>query len=159
MSKTEASLRKYALSYPGTTEEFPWEHRVFKVNKKIFAFLDFKEGVASLTVKLPKSGKQVLKSSWAEPTGYGMGKHGWVSCEFEEAELPVGKVRGWIDESYRAIAPKKLVKQLDEGAAPAAEAETEARAPKVVSWSRLSGLSSPRRGSGRSASSSSRQKA
>jgi hypothetical protein len=28
-------------------------------------------------------------------------------------EAPMDLVRAWLDESFRAIAPKKLVKQLD----------------------------------------------
>src|SRR5688500_3595477 len=115
MSKIEKDLRAFSLAFPGATEGFPWEHRGFKVSKKIFAFLDFKEGVASLTVKLPKSRKAVLKQGFAEPTGYGMGKHGWVSWKWEAGELPVENARAWIEESYRAIAPKKLAKLLDGG--------------------------------------------
>ena len=33
--------------------------------------------------------------------------------------MPVEMLKEWIDESYRAQAPKKLLKQLEGGAAPA----------------------------------------
>ena len=44
------------------------------------------------------------------PTGYGLGKSGWVSVQFAPREKPpMDLMRAWIDESYRAVAPKKLV--------------------------------------------------
>jgi predicted DNA-binding protein (MmcQ/YjbR family) len=122
------------MAFPGTTEEFPWEHRVFKVSKKIFAFLDFEDGTCSLTVKLPVSGRAVLKAKIGTPTGYGMGKHGWVSCKFE-GELPEANIRKWIEESYRAIAPKKLLKMLEQGATEGAT--TSRKPPSEIAWADL----------------------
>jgi hypothetical protein len=47
------------------------------------------------------------------PTAYGLGKSGWVSARFLAGEkLPVDLLKAWIDESYRAQAPKKLLKTL-----------------------------------------------
>ena len=51
---------------------------------------------------------------FAEPTGYGLGKSGWVSARFEGTSPPLPVLCRWIDESYRAIAPKTLVKALPE---------------------------------------------
>ena len=39
--------------------------------------------------------------------GYGLGDSGWVSVKFGPG-LPFDMLRDWIDESYRAVAPKKL---------------------------------------------------
>ncbi len=51
---------------------------------------------------------------FAEPTGYGLGKSGWVTASFTKvADVPLDLLKSWIDESYRAIAPKKLVKLLE----------------------------------------------
>ena len=51
---------------------------------------------------------------FAKPTGYGLGKSGWVTATFAAGdEPPVEMFKAWIDESYRAQAPKKLVKSLD----------------------------------------------
>src|SRR3954470_1154418 len=117
LSKLAEKMRKVALTYPETYEESPWGDRVVKVKGKIFFFCGVHEGALSLSVKLPESGRKVLKNSWARPTPYGLGKSGWVSASF-----PAGKgaseelIRPWIDESYRALAPKKLVKLLDDPA-------------------------------------------
>jgi hypothetical protein len=35
-NRHEVALRKFALGFPGTVEEFPWGHRAFKVRKKTF---------------------------------------------------------------------------------------------------------------------------
>src|SRR5207237_4774994 len=65
-------------------------------------------------VKLPDAADFALTFPFAEPTGYGMGRAGWVRCTFHHGdEPPVGILEDWIEESYRAVAPKKLVKQLD----------------------------------------------
>jgi hypothetical protein len=51
---------------------------------------------------------------YAEPTGYGLGKSGWVTCRFATGdELPLDLLEEWVEESYRAVAPKKLVLQLN----------------------------------------------
>ena len=74
-----------------------------------------------LSVKLPHSGADLLLSPVASPTGYGLGKSGWVSASFPDDDLPpIEMMQAWIDESYRAQAPKKLIAQLDGGPAPKA---------------------------------------
>jgi predicted DNA-binding protein (MmcQ/YjbR family) len=79
------------------------------VNKKVFLFLAWDDGVFSLTAKLPRSQMMALTLPFAEPTGYGMARSGWVTARFSRKdEVPVGLLCLWIDESYRAIAPKKL---------------------------------------------------
>src|SRR5262249_32933782 len=109
--KAEAALRAFALGLPGTREEFPWGDRVVKVGKKVFVFMGTTEdGGFGLSVKLPATGPMALLLPFASPTGYGLGKGGWVSAGFGPSDdPPVDMLRDWIDESYRAIAPKKLV--------------------------------------------------
>lgn len=85
-----------------------------KVNKKVFVFLGVPDGDLSLSVKLPESGPGVLAEPFAEPAGYGLGRAGWVTAKFAtSAAVPLDQVREWIDESYRTVAPKKLVAALD----------------------------------------------
>jgi predicted DNA-binding protein (MmcQ/YjbR family) len=113
LQSAEASLRKTALAYPQATEDFPWGHRAFKVKKKMFLILSFDKDVFNVTMKLPDSGKQAVQLPFAEPTGYGLGKSGWVTASFgPKDKVPIELLEDWLDESYRAIAPKKLVNQL-----------------------------------------------
>ncbi len=108
-----AALRAYALSYPETVEELPWGHPAIKVRGKAFAFMNNDESRLSLSVKLVQSQGMALMFPFATPTGYGLGKSGWVSAAFEPGEaVPVPMLEEWIDESYRAIAPKRLVASL-----------------------------------------------
>jgi len=111
----EAALRKYALSFPEAYEEFPWGERVIKVNKRIFVFMHGSAQELRVTTKLPQSYGAALLAPFAKPTGYGLGKSGWVSATFHKRDVPPFDIlRSWIEESYRAIAPKKLSKKLGE---------------------------------------------
>jgi len=108
--KGEAALRKFALGFPEAYEEFPWGERVIKVNKKIFVFLHGDARELRVTTKLPQSYGAALLAPFAKPTGYGLGKSGWVTAGFEKGDQPPFDIlKSWIDESYRAIAPKRLV--------------------------------------------------
>jgi predicted DNA-binding protein (MmcQ/YjbR family) len=107
------AIRRVALAYPGTYEEMPWGDRVVKVRGKIFLFCDAHEDRVSLGVKLPQSGDAAISLSLARPARYGLGKSGWVSTSFRDPRnVPMPMIRSWIDESYRAIAPKRLTKAV-----------------------------------------------
>ena len=115
LESLELELRDYAMQFPEATEDHPWGHRAIKVKGKSFVFLGGEKNVAelSLSVKLPQSRDMAADLPFAEPTGYGLGKSGWVTARFEKvSEVPLDLLKSWIDESYRAIAPKKLVKSL-----------------------------------------------
>src|SRR5881396_321973 len=110
----EGRLREMALGYPATTEDFPWGERAIKVGGKAFLFMRAEGGTVSFSVKLPGSGAEALEESFTEPTHYGLGKHGWVTATVDSTrDAPLELFRGWIDESYRAVAPKKVIAQLD----------------------------------------------
>ena len=107
-------LLKLALSYPEAWEDHPWDETVVKVRKKIFVFLGIYDRHLSFTAKLPDSRDFALTFDWTEPTGYGLGKAGWVSVRIPlRDDVPIDLLEEWLDESYRAVAPKTLVKQLD----------------------------------------------
>ena len=109
-----AKLRKVALGYPEAYEEMPWGHHAIKVNRKAFVFLAAEQGEFSLSVKLPSSAGVALDLPFASPTEYGLGRSGWVTARFAKgARVPLKVLALWIDESYRALAPKKLIKILD----------------------------------------------
>jgi predicted DNA-binding protein (MmcQ/YjbR family) len=107
--------KDFALSMPGAWEDHPWGDTVVKVGKKIFVFLgvDGDDSVGA-SVKLPDSREQALSMTGTEPTGYGLGRAGWVSATYGPGEdVPVDILCDWIEESYRAVAPKKLITELD----------------------------------------------
>lgn len=110
-----AELRTLALAFPEAYEDYPWGQVVVKVRKKVFLFLDGDLGAAGvrLTVKLLVTGADVLSLPFATPTGYGLGRSGWVTLQFEPGERPpLSMLRPWLEESYRAVAPKRLLAQL-----------------------------------------------
>jgi len=118
LGRAETALRKFALEYPEATEEYPWGHLAGKVKGKIFVTLSTGKSdgrFLTLSVKLPVSGKFALTLPFASPTGYGLGKSGWVTARFEvDDEVPIDRLREWIDESFRAVAPKKVLARLEE---------------------------------------------
>ena len=107
-------LAQTALAYPESYQEMPWGHPAFKVRKKSFCFCGNPgEGKLSCSLKLPMSAARVLENRWATPTGYGLGKSGWVSMVFEGDDVvPVELLLDLLDESYRAVAPKTVLKKL-----------------------------------------------
>jgi predicted DNA-binding protein (MmcQ/YjbR family) len=114
LTKEGAALRKFALNFPDAHEDFPWGHLAVKVGKKAFVFIAAEGGVTSMSAKLPQSKKKALSHSFAAPTEYGLGKHGWVTFTFAcGTKLPTELLHDAITESFRAIAPKRAVKQLD----------------------------------------------
>ncbi|HEX7705873.1 MAG TPA: MmcQ/YjbR family DNA-binding protein [Thermoanaerobaculia bacterium] len=115
LATLERDLRDYAMAFPEATEDHPWGHIAVKVKGKAFVFLGGEKNATelSITVKLPQSRDLAADLPFAEPSGYGLGKSGWVTSRFTKVtDVPVDLLHAWIDESYRAIAPKKLVKLL-----------------------------------------------
>ena len=107
-------LRDFALGLPEAWEDHPWGESVAKVGKKVFVF--FGEGEPSngarLTVKLPTSNDEALALPFTEPAGYGLDRGSWVDVT-APPDAPPEMLMAWIEESYRAVAPKKLVARLD----------------------------------------------
>lgn len=132
--KREKALRDFAMTLPDATEDFPWDHIAIKVRRKVFVFLSADERGLGVSVKIPGSKDEALLLPFTEPTGYGLGKSGWVSARFgPQEEPPFGLLRAWITESYRTIAPKKLAARLDEASGRAAPTrEPASRGAKPV---------------------------
>jgi predicted DNA-binding protein (MmcQ/YjbR family) len=102
----------FALSLPEAVEEHPWGEDVVKVRGKIFVFVGA-TGSRRISVKLAESHAHALAIDGAEPTGYGLGKAGWVTVPVRGPGVSPGILRDWVEESYRIVAPKRLVAQLD----------------------------------------------
>ena len=115
--QAETELIAFAATFPGAWEDHPWEHTVMKVGKKVFVFFGgaaSPPGELSLTVKLPISYEMALTLPFMSPAGHGLWKGGWAALRQQDGDdIDLETIRGWIIQSYRAVAPKKLVKQFD----------------------------------------------
>ena len=112
------ALRAFALTFPGAWEDHPWDEPVTKAGKKIFVFHGSTPNDPTrvgIGVKLTNEHAHALSYDWSTPTSYGLGKAGWVSCWFDAMTpaAPVDLLQDWIDESYRNIATKTLIRELD----------------------------------------------
>ena len=110
-----AELRAWGLTYPGAHSKSPWPgHDDLAVNDKTFAYLAAAGEPFSLSCKLRFTSEVALELPFAQPTGYGLGKSGWVTFTPGEKDMPsLEQMKEWIDESYRAQAPRRLVRELD----------------------------------------------
>jgi predicted DNA-binding protein (MmcQ/YjbR family) len=122
MKAVAERLKTFALSFPETEEAHPWGETAIKVKGKVFVFMHIGDARLSLSVKLPHSREFALDRDFTEPTHYGLGAKGWVSAKFEgkgtgkpgkKSGPPVELLEAWIEESYRAIAPKRVLAKLD----------------------------------------------
>ena len=114
---TLKAIRTFALALPGTEPKSPWPgHDDVAVADKTFLYLGNDEATAapSFGVKLKVSGAEALRLPNAKPTAYGLGKSGWVTLVFPPGETPpLETLKRWVMESYRAQAPKRLLKELE----------------------------------------------
>ena len=138
-----AKLRDFALALPEAHEDMPWGERVVKVNNKVFVFLghDADTEHFGIGVKLPSSNKSALRMPFTAPTGYGLGKSGWVSAKLDDkSQASFEMLRDWVKESYCAVAPGGLAElvQLDPGKVKTAK-KAKAKSAKEDSAKRKAG--------------------
>ncbi len=114
-----ARLEATALALPEAERvniEAWGDHPTFRVRSKNFVFCD--QDATHLTVKLPAEEAAALVATrpGAEPAGYGLGRSGWVALTLPDPAPTAewAEVAELIETSYRLIAPKTLVRRLDE---------------------------------------------
>lgn len=108
------ALRAFGRTYPGVTIKSPWPgHADLAVNNRTFAYLPPEGEPFKASFKLPFSAPQVLDLPFAAPAAYGLGKSHWVNLKPAPDEIPdLAVLKDWLDESYRAQAPKKLIARI-----------------------------------------------
>jgi predicted DNA-binding protein (MmcQ/YjbR family) len=112
------SVREFALSFPHAFEDFPWGIPVVKIATgsrwpPLFVWLGARDADSpGVYVKLTDSYDQAVSVAGAFPTpNSGVGHWGRLTVP-----LPVFDVDllfDWVDESYRNVAPRKLIALLD----------------------------------------------
>jgi hypothetical protein len=127
-----AELRAFGLAYPRAHTKSPWPgHLDLAVKNKTFAYLGVDGEPISISCKLPHSNREALLLPFTKPTAYGLGKSGWVTATFGPGEIPpIGMLKRWIDESYRAQASQRLVARHDAAMAASAVAPVPTGAKK-----------------------------
>jgi predicted DNA-binding protein (MmcQ/YjbR family) len=84
----------------------------FRVSGKTFIFSS--PDATGISVKLPKeeAAAVVATDPNAAPTGYGLGRHGWISVSIPTTASTTrwGEIEEWIRTSYTLVAPKKLAR-------------------------------------------------
>ena len=114
VANTEAAglLRAFGLAYPGAHLKSPWPgHLDLAVKDKTFAYLSLEGEPFSISCKLPYTHEGALEEEGCTPAPYGLGKAGWVTAK-PTGDIDIDHFKAWIDESYRAQAPKALLREL-----------------------------------------------
>jgi predicted DNA-binding protein (MmcQ/YjbR family) len=107
-------LRKVCAALPGVSETVDGHgHAAFRVGTKTLAMLGDSAGSPSLGLKtdLPTQAELVKRKDFY-PTPY-VGQHGWVSTDGNQSDIDWEVVQMVIAATYRRVAPKRLVAQLD----------------------------------------------
>jgi predicted DNA-binding protein (MmcQ/YjbR family) len=93
----------------------------FRVRGKSFVFTN--PEATGISVKLPKEEAHAVVATDAdvEPTGYGLGRAGWISVSLPARPSAARwrEVEEWVRTSYTLVAPKTLARQVleEDGAA------------------------------------------
>lgn len=106
-----ATARNIALSMPEAEERQHHEHPDFRVKNKIFATLWPKEARAVVKLSLPEQ-KNLLKSSPRVFSTNAWSRQGWTNVHLKH--ITAERFRDVVENSWRRVAPKRLVAQHDE---------------------------------------------
>ncbi len=110
-------LRDICLEMPEAVASEAFGAPAFRVREKIFAMTRRgPEDRPSVWMKGAPGRQEALVSAF--PDRYYrppyVGQHGWIGCWLDDTALPDWEeIEDLIVESYRLVAPKRLVKQMD----------------------------------------------
>jgi predicted DNA-binding protein (MmcQ/YjbR family) len=116
------TFREFCLSFPETTEEFPFDENtlVFKVAGKMFALCDVDE-FESINLKCDPDEALILRDRYEEVVpGYHMNKKHWNTVSMQ-SNLPDKLLREWIETSYHLVLANLRVadrKRIEEKLSP-----------------------------------------
>lgn len=112
---TEADLIAYGLTFPETSAAPAWPPtRALYVRKKMFAVFGAKgEALDALTIimKLPISAEMAEELPFVRAAKGWYKQHNWVTAHFgaeDDVRAELDTLRGWLKQSYIAVAPKML---------------------------------------------------
>ena len=110
-------VRAVCLAFPEATEKKTWGHPTFRVRDKIFASLGVAEedDLPVMTMKAAPGEQESLLAE-GHPFFYPkyVGSKGWIGIVLTD-DTDWAEIDELVEESFRVIAPKRLVARLDEG--------------------------------------------
>lgn len=107
------ALRERALELPRVAENGSCLTRAFKARTKGFLYLGETDGTYNVMLKVGDSLDAVRSFCADRPEDCSVGSTNWVTLHFDSDEAPPPMLSDWIEESYRLLAPRKLVAELD----------------------------------------------
>lgn len=118
-----AELREIALGFPGAFEKISHGRPSFFVTKMFAMYGGSSKTVVpgemtrfshSLLVKVDETDRSALAQDTRFFFPAYLGPAGWLGLDFTAAEIDWAEVTELVDASYRLVAPKKLLNQLDD---------------------------------------------
>ena len=117
--KAEGQLSRYGLTLPETDLVPAWPPaRCLRVRKRMFFMFGPKpEPLDALTLimKLPISAEMVQDLPFVRESKGWYKQHNWVIASFgpeDDILAEMDTLKGWMRQSYCAMAPKKLARQV-----------------------------------------------
>ncbi len=111
-------IRDFALSLPGTHEDFPFDEAtlVFKVMGKMFALTSLNSTPLRVNLKCDPFKAVELRERFASVLpGYHMSKKHWNTVVID-GEIDDNEILLWLKESYDLVVsglPKKVINELN----------------------------------------------
>lgn len=135
------NLRRVCLAFPETTEKEAWETPTFRVREKMFAmYVDnhHDDGRVAVWCKALPGVQEIVVG--AAPHKFFrppyVGHKGWIGICLD-VDVDWKEIAGFIDDSYRMTAPKRLLAAVGtNAAATAAERPTRKASPKKAARQR-----------------------
>lgn len=115
-----AELRTIALGYPAAQEKISHGRPGFFVSKMFAMYGGSTKETGTMAsvphcvmVKVDESDHEALRADDRFFVPAYLGPSGWLGLDFDRAAVDWEEVRELVDASYRLVAPRRLVKQLD----------------------------------------------
>lgn len=110
-------LKRLTARLPDVTvERDGFGHSVLKVGKRSFVIVGEGDGDRpTLSIKTdPVTQDLLVRQGTFERTPF-IGQHGWVTAWGRASDLPWGTIDGLVEDAWRSVAPKRLIKRFDDG--------------------------------------------
>ncbi|MGB2922472.1 MAG: MmcQ/YjbR family DNA-binding protein [Mycobacterium sp.] len=118
-----AEVREIALGFPAAFEKISWGRPVFCAPKMFLMYGgsvkgdkkgEYRAHPHSILVKVNDSDRRALEQDSRFFYPAYMGPFGWLGMDLTVSAVDWDEVTELVDSSFRLVAPKKSVKQLDE---------------------------------------------